>query len=69
MAKFNLKDLKKAIDFLEKQRTNENISVAISPTDVLTFTFHDDLSQDHVCISVYDSETNLFPKITRTERL
>lgn len=69
MAKFALKDIKRAVEYIEKAKTNENITVYFTPLNALVLGYYDDLSGDKVEITVFEADSNSFPKLSKTERL
>lgn len=72
MDKYNIKDLKKALDYMESKL--QAVCVHLEQDDLGRLKFGAyDISQNHVLITVYKSNdsdnSTKMPEITRTERL
>lgn len=72
MNKFTVKDIKKALDYMENKIQATAITLEIDDNGRLKLGAHD-ISSNHVLITVYRSNDDeigtKFPDITKTERL
>lgn len=69
---YNIKDLKRAIEYMETKLTAVQVNLEQDDLGRLKFGAHD-ISKNHVEITVYknneDGEGTKMPEITKTERL
>lgn len=71
MNKYTIKDLKKALDYMENKVSATSIVLEVDDHGRLKFGAHD-ISTNHVLITVYrsnDDESTKMPDITETRRL
>lgn len=71
MNKYTIKDLKKALDYMENKIQAASITLEMDDNGRLKFGSHD-ISSNHVLITVYrsnDEGSTKMPDITKTERL
>lgn len=68
MTKISLQELKKAVQWIEASTNSVMVNVDIYGDAVLLRVV--DKNEEYVEISLFDTErSNMFPKITKTERL
>lgn len=68
MTKISLQELKKAVQWIEANTNSVMVNVEIYGDAVLLRVV--DKNEEYVEISLFDTErSNMFPKITKTERL
>lgn len=72
MNKYNIKDLKKAIEYMESKLQALSVQIEQDDNGRLKFGNHD-ISANHVLITVYrtneDGIATKMPEITKTERM
>lgn len=72
MNQYNLKDIKKALEYVETKLSAVSLQIEQDDRGRLNFSSYD-ISKNHVLITIYrnneENEGTKMPEITRTERL
>ena len=67
--KIKTTELQKALDYLKKNGDAQELSIVVMPHRDTQLQLLADAMGDEVLITLYESDLNVFPKITKTERL
>ena len=67
--KIKISELKKALKFLADNGDTQEIDVSIDENLSRRILINASVFDDPVTITIFDTEMNTFPKITKTERL
>lgn len=66
--RIKLEELKKAVEVISKETADYDVFVFMDGSNKLTIKTFSELGEG-VSVSLFDVETNNYPKITKTERL
>ena len=62
-------ELIKALDYIKKHGDTQDLDVTVDPNLKSSVVIKADCLGDDVTILIYEADLNIFPKITKTERL
>jgi hypothetical protein len=69
MNEYNVKELKKAIETIEKVGKVDNVKLMVDHRGELIISFSEHLGSDHILIKIFSADINKMAEITRTTRL
>lgn len=67
--KIDLKELKRALQFMESKGTLTEVDMQIVIENRLVMKYTDPMGGDHVTVTLYDSDTEKMADVTVTSRL